>query len=431
MIPVRLVTLAPGHFHAALIQKEMLPGIDPHVTVYSPLDADLAAHVSRIAAFNGRALQPTAWKMDVHAGDDWPEHFLRDRPGNVVVLSGRNRPKIDLMRMAVAAGMHVLADKPWIIEAEDMPRLAETIAKAKQAGLLLYDVMTERFEITSILQRAIVDDPNLFGIIEDGDAENPGVFMESIHYLKKQVAGAPLRRPGWFFDITQEGEGLSDVGTHLVDQVMWMLFTDEPLDHTKDVTMLDARRWPTALTVEQFQAITGLGDFPAELHGWLNGDRLEYYCNNQVIYKQRGVHIRLDVLWDYEAPEGGGDTHNAVFRGSRSTAIVRQAGGKSPELFVVPNPSNREETRDHLSRQVDSWQGKYPGTRFVAVGDEFHIVIPDIYRTGHEAHFAEVTAQFLKYLEAPATLPEWEMPHLLAKYFVTTQGVTHSRRDGF
>ena len=46
------------------------------------------------------------------------ERFLRERPGNVVILSGRNRFKIDLIRMAVEAGMHVLADKPVLSPAE-------------------------------------------------------------------------------------------------------------------------------------------------------------------------------------------------------------------------------------------------------------------------------------------------------------------------
>ena len=48
--------------------------------------------------------------------------------------------------------------------------------------------------------------------------------MESEHYLYKYVAGVPLRRPPWFFDVEQQGEGLSDVGTHLVDLVPWVLF---------------------------------------------------------------------------------------------------------------------------------------------------------------------------------------------------------------
>jgi predicted dehydrogenase len=427
---VQLVTLAPGHFHAALIQKEMHPGIDPVAHVYSPLDADLSAHVGRIAGFNTREANPTAWKLELHTGDDWHERFTRERPGNVVVLSGRNRPKIDLMRMAVEAGKHVLADKPWIIEPDDFPKLAAAVEKARQSELLLFDMMTERHEITSILQREIVEDPDLFGVIEPGDAYSPGVFMESVHYLKKKVAGTALHRPAWFFDVSQEGESLPDVGTHLVDLVMWVLFQDEPIDCTRDLIMIDARRWPTTLDRNQFAAVTGLTEFTPELAGWLVGEHLEYFCNNQVVYTLRGIHIRLDVLWDYEAPPGGGDMHNAVFRGSRCAAVVRQAGGKRPELYVVPNAGLHEQVLLQLGRCVDGWQGRYPGVRIASIGDEFHVAIPAAYRTSHEAHFGEVTSQFLKYLEAPHTLPEWETPHLLAKYFITTAGIELARREG-
>ena len=37
MAEVRLITLDPGHFHAALVQKEMYPGVAKQVHVYAPL----------------------------------------------------------------------------------------------------------------------------------------------------------------------------------------------------------------------------------------------------------------------------------------------------------------------------------------------------------------------------------------------------------
>jgi hypothetical protein len=147
--------------------------------------------------------------MDIHAAESWSERFLRDRPGDAAVISGRNRSKIDLIRLAIDAGMHVLADKPWIIEAAELPKLTATMEKAAQNGLVIFDMMTERHEITSMLQREIVDDLDLFGVIEEGDSGNPGVYMKSVHYLKKQVAGAPLRRPVWFFDVAEQGEALT------------------------------------------------------------------------------------------------------------------------------------------------------------------------------------------------------------------------------
>src|SRR5690242_5072026 len=123
MNDIRLMTLDPGHFHAALVQKEAVPGIDPRVHVYAPLGPDLVAHLSRIAGFNTRRERPTAWQLEVHAGADSLERLLCERPGNVVVLSGRNRGKIHKLKAAVDAGFHVLADKPWIIDAADLPTL--------------------------------------------------------------------------------------------------------------------------------------------------------------------------------------------------------------------------------------------------------------------------------------------------------------------
>src|SRR5262249_17955916 len=152
----------------------------------------------------------------------------------------------------------------------------------------------------------------------------PGVFMESVHYPMKQVAGVPLRRPAWFFDIHQAGEGLTDVGTHLVDLVPWMLFPEQPLDHRRDIEVRSARRRATVLTRADFQRVTGEADFPEHLAPAVRDGRLDYYCNTQVSYTVRGVHVKLDVLWDYEAAAGAGDTHLAVVRGTRSSVEVRQ-----------------------------------------------------------------------------------------------------------
>ena len=59
--PVRLITLDPGHFHAALIQKEMYPGVSEVVQVFAPVGTDLVAHLNRVAQFNERAERPTRW----------------------------------------------------------------------------------------------------------------------------------------------------------------------------------------------------------------------------------------------------------------------------------------------------------------------------------------------------------------------------------
>src|SRR5919201_1082313 len=245
MPDVRLMTLDPGHFHAGLVQKEMYPGVAPRVDVYAPLGPDLLEHLNRIAAFNRRADQPTAWQLEIHTGPDFFERMLRERPGNVVVLSGRNRGKIDRIVASVRAGLHVLADKPWILASEDLPKVDAALAEADAKGIVAYDIMTERFEITTILQRAFVNDPATFGEIVKGTEAEPAVYMESVHNLMKVVAGAPNIRPPWFFDTAEQGEGFNDIGTHLVDLVQWTLFPEQAIDYRTDIRVLGAQRWPT------------------------------------------------------------------------------------------------------------------------------------------------------------------------------------------
>ncbi len=112
---LKFITLDPGHFHAALVLKEMYPGVSKQVHVYAPLGADLTDHLNRVARFNNRAENPTAWELEIKTGPDFMRRMLEERPGNVVVLSGRNQGKIDLINASLGAGLNVLADKPWIL----------------------------------------------------------------------------------------------------------------------------------------------------------------------------------------------------------------------------------------------------------------------------------------------------------------------------
>jgi predicted dehydrogenase len=428
MQPVRLMTLNPGHFHAALVQKEMVPGVAPRVDVYAPLGPDLIAHLERLAGFNGRANEPTSWQAEVHASSDWLKRALKEKPGNVAVLAGFNRSKISALVAAVEAGLNVLADKPWIIDPADFPRLQRALDLADSKGLIAYDIMTERFEVTSLLQREMVNDPDVFGSIIPGSADEPGVFMESKHFLLKTVAGVPLRRPNWYFDVNMQGEGLSDVGTHLADLVPWMLFPNQPVSHEKDLAIIAAKRWPTVLTREDYQRVTGETDFAPFLSGAIQDGKLEYFCNTLVSYTIRGVHVKLNVLWDREAEMGSGDTHFAVFRGSRSRVEVRQDREQNyrPELYVVSG-EDRADVAAAVKKRLEALQEKYPGIGMADRDGEVQVTIPDIYRTGHEAHFGEVTRLFLEYLKEPRTLPAWEKPNMLAKYWITTKGVEKAR----
>jgi len=410
---IRLATVDPGHFHAALLQKEMLPGISRRVHVYAPLGPDLTAHLNRVARYNLRQQNPTNWEMEVHAAPDFFERMLAERPGNVVVFSGRNRGKIERIGRSVEAGLHVLADKPWIIVAADLPRLEAALNTADNKGVVAWDAMTQRFEITCVLQRELVNDAAIFGERLQGSPDQPTVYMESVHYLFKMVSGTPNLRPAWFFDIREQGEGLTDVGTHLVDLVQWILFPDQAIDHRTEIRMLQGRRWPTPLSEAQLRQVTGEP----------GGARLDYYCNNSVAYTLRGVHVKLDIKWDFEAAPGTSDTELAIFRGSRASIEVRQGREENyrPEVYVVPV---RVEDKAAILAAV-----RRRGLDAEDLGARLRLVIPDRHRVGHEAHFAMLVEKFLGYVRNPKSLPRWEKPNMLAKYFVTTMGVKLGRGE--
>lgn len=427
MKSIRLMTVAPGHFHAALVQKRALPGVHRRAYVYAPLDADLLAHLDRLAAFNARPDAPTDWELDVRAGADYLGRFLREQPGNVVVLSGRNRPKIGLMRAAVGTGLHVLADKPWVVEADDLPALAELLAAADLHEVLVWDVMTERHEVTTRLQRELVRDADVFGHWQPGTPEQPALTLESVHSLKKAVAGRPLRRPWWWFDAGISGEAMADVGTHLADLALALVCPDQAVDHHRDVTLLDADRWPLVLTREQFTELTGLPEYPPELAARAAEGSLDYAGNNSVTFTLRGTHVKLTTTWEYESP--GGDTHAAVAHGTKAAVAVRQSPGELPELFATAaDPKTHPTLVEQLRRKCDGWRYDFPGVAVEDRATEARLVIPAALRTGHEDHFAEVLEQFVRYFNTPRAVPPWERTNVFTKYFITTAAVALARQ---
>ena len=426
--PLRLITVAPGHFHAALVQQRMLPGIDPEASVYGPVGPDLVAHLGRIARFNTRATDPAQWRLQVYAGPDYMKRLRSEPSGSIVVLSGDNRGKIGRLRSVVDAGMHALVDKPWIIEASDMRLLEDALNSAERSRRVIFDGMTERFEITRLVQRALVNSEAVFGKAVDGNAEQPVVEMGSIHYLSKLVAGAPNLRPPWFFDVQQLGEGLTDVGTHYVDLVHWTLFPDRAIDYQKEIRILAARRWPTSVTLDQFRRVTGESGFPEYLKPSLSSDVLSYFCNNALEYSVRGLRARLRIEWKYEAPQGVGDTVMAIFRGTRSSVELHQGAAEKyrAEIYVVPN---RGTERAGLTQAVKRALAVWDGMEIEEQDSRLRIVIPERYRIGHEAHFSVLFDTFLGYVRNPDSLPSWEKPNMLTKYYVTTAGVALARSD--
>jgi predicted dehydrogenase len=402
----------------------MYPEVDSTVFVYAPAGPDLNLHLARIEGYNNRPDSPTHWNMVVYTGDDFAERMLDEKKGNVVLLAGNNKSKTDYILRSVQADYHVLADKPMAIDRQGYAKLQEAFKMAAEKNLLLYDIMTERFEITTLLQKKLSRIPGIFGILDKGSPENPSVTKESVHHFYKYVSGKVNTRPAWFFDVKQQGEGIVDVTTHLVDLVQWECFPEEIIDIERDIKLISAIRFPTLLSKQEFSGVTGLNEYPSCLEKDVVQDSmLRIYANGEIVYRLKGVNAKVSVRWDYKAPEGGGDTHYSMMRGSKSSLVIRQGAEQNykPVLYIIPaNDSAAFEAE--LSNNFEPLRLKYPGIELEKSGKEWIVRVPEKYHVGHEAHFAQVMENFIQYF-GEGKLPVWEVPNMLAKYYITTRAL--------
>lgn len=420
---VKLITLDPGHFHAALVQKNSYPQVFEEVYVYAPTGDDVQEHLKKIDAYNTRTDSPTKWNEVVYTGPDFMEKMIAEKKGNVMVTAGNNGKKTEYIKQALSAGIHVLADKPMAINSANFELLKECFDIARQNNVLLYDIMTERHEITTILQRELSLLPAVYGEQLPGTPEDPAIVKESVHHFFKLVSGNPLKRPAWFFDVEQQGEGVVDVTTHLVDLVQWEAFPGQIIDYQKEIELLDANRWATKMSPVQFKEVTGFDTYPDYLNKDVAGDTLNVYANGDITYKIKGICAKVSVIWNYTFPEGGGDMHYSVMKGSKADLIIRQGQeqGYKPELFIeAVAGTDLAAYEKELEGAFSNVSAKFPDIALSKVQDNiWQITIADKYRVGHEAHFGQVTEDYLQYLKDGA-LPAWEEPNMIAKYYVTT-----------
>lgn len=425
---IKLITLDPGHFHAALVQKSMYENVDSVVHVFAPEGNDVREHLKKIEAYNQRAENPTQWKEEVFTGEDYLQKMLAEKPGNVVVIAGSNKLKTEYINKSIEAGLNVFADKPMAINSASFEMLKKAFATAKEKDLLLYDIMTERFEITTLLQREFSRSPEVFGTLQQGTPQDPAVTKESIHHYSKMVSGSPLIRPAWFFDVEQQGEGIVDVTTHLVDLVQWECFPGQIINES-DIKITDARHWKTNITPAQFEKVTGLKSYPEYLKKDVdNKGTLGVYANGEINYQIKGVNAKVSVIWNFEAPAGAGDTHFSIMKGSKANLIIRQGKEQSykPVLYIEPLNKDDKAFETDLKTGLAKVQEQFPGIDVQRSGDIWTVTVPEKYHNGHEAHFGQVTEKYLEYLQNK-NMPEWEVPNMITKYFITTKALELAR----
>lgn len=421
---LRLIEIDPGHPHLSGLHAKMLPGVSDSVHIYSPLTAELAAHLAALSRFNGRAENPTHWSVRLFSGPDYLTEMQKEEPGGIVALSGRNAANIRYIETALRAGQHVFADKPWIIDSEAFPKLEAALKLAREKHLVTYDWMTLRGDPAYRLVRDLVQQEPVFGAPVPGSLEQPSVRLENLHGLLKYSNGVPQKRPAFFLDVRQQGEGMADVGTHLADLAQWTLFPGKEISYRADVRVLQATHSALSLTLEQFTRLTGESMWPAYLKGRVADGKLADYTNGDCVYTLKGVHVSLRVRWQFEAPPGTGDSYFASYLGTRALIELR-AGPKEkfiPEIYLTPTDASAATAWDAgLKSAVNHMQKDYPGLSFEKTGRSFHMLLPRADRGGDGLQ--KIFTEFEGFVRDWNTFPEFEDSNLLAKYYVTTTAV--------
>jgi predicted dehydrogenase len=282
-----------------------------------------------------------------------------------------------------------------------------------------------------MLQKEFSTLPELFGTLQKGTPAEPAITKESVHHFFKTVAGSPLKRPAWFFDVAKQGEGIVDVTTHLVDLVQWECFPEQVIDYEKDIKITNARHWKTNLSPAQFRQATQKPAYPEYLKNGVGKDSvLGVYSNGEINYQIKGVNAKVSVIWNFQAPEGTGDTHFSMMKGTKANLVIRQGKEQQykPLLYIEPvKGADMKAFETSLKGALAKVQAKYPGVEVQKSGNVWTVVAPEKYHNGHEAHFGQVAEKYLQFLEA-GKMPEWEVPNMLAKYYTTTKALEMARQ---
>lgn len=403
-----IIVVAPGHFHASLLQKNALPGVSDTVRVYAQSGSELEAYKSTIDSYNTREDNPTSWVLDIYEGDDFLDHIPSADGSSFAVFAGNNKFKSDYILHCVEKGYHVISDKPMAINAEGYVKLQRAYDLADAKGLVIYDLMTERHDIQNEITRVIMSDDKIFGEVSGR------IEIEDIHHFFKQVSGKPLTRPMWYFDVRQQGEGIADVTTHFIDLILWECFPEEAIT-VSDVEVTSATRFPTLITLDEYKAVTGADAFPEYLVQDLKDNVLNVYSNGSIGFTVKGIPVNIIMRWDYAPEPGSGDRFHEVIPGSVSNIEIIQDSttGFARKLFI----NTTEETASITEQKLKKF---WPEISLEPVGENRYLVnIPDSYRHPHEEHFNMVGRDFIGCIRN-GSVPDWEISNTLTKYHITT-----------
>lgn len=392
-----LMVLTPGHFHAALPFKTAIPGVSHELFVYGFEGAETEQFVQWIESFNRRAESPTAWRLHLCLSENPMEHLLRECPGDVALVAGQNHSKATTIRALAEHGVHVLADKPMSINAAGAREISCAL---NCAGVHVRDMMTCRFDPRWLLLDALV---KAEGVLGGFDRDKPeALTIESLHFLSKEVAGIPLKRPARYFDVDHQGLGIADVATHYVDRAQ--LLSGQIPEET--LSLRAACVWPTCVPFEDFCAVTGCTNWIPELRDRINsaGDALLLQANGELVFDVGALNTRLRVDWKLRANPFEEEGVRVCCRGCDSYLGMER--GKRVEVVVLPHSHKAMQVRDALFSWRESARichARPVVTESLVMPGAWNVALPSAGLPSHEEQFANMLRNYLSGIDAPSS----------------------------
>lgn len=236
------------------------------------------------------------------------EALLGDGSIDAIYVAVPNKFHVPYTLQALAAGKHVIAEKPFAMDMAEARQVAAAVKRSKKLWML---GMNRRFPAAMQQARALVA---------------KGAIGEPYHCKGRwqRRSGCP-RLQTWFGHKAISGGGcLLDIGVHMLDQTMFIAGNFAPLTASGSVYGKFGHR--------------GLGE-----GGWGKSDRdprmtfdVEDFANAH-IRLQGGLSIDLDVSWAAHMPRP--NVMETIIYGTEGTIWVGQdeavAGGKESILLCT------------------------------------------------------------------------------------------------
>ncbi|GIP39405.1 oxidoreductase [Paenibacillus sp. J31TS4] len=171
-----------------------------------------------------------------------PEELLADPELELVVLATPNQTHAGLAERALAAGKHVVVDKPFTVTAEEADRL---VRLADERGLVLSVYQNRRWDGDFLTVKRLVEEGRL-----------GKVFTYESHFDRFR----PEVRDRWREQNLPGSGMLYDLGSHLIDQAVHLFGAPE----TVYADLIDQR--DGAETTDYVHLVLGYGRMRAILH---------------------------------------------------------------------------------------------------------------------------------------------------------------------